>query len=171
MSQGIAIPNATHDEASLWLPPRRLVRYQFAKVGGALIAAGIFAGWLVIQWSNWSMRLLAGALLVMTAWITFSSIVGDLVRSRGRQLAVVDAALRITTPSGETLVPAARVAWAQWRNDTEATMGLWLFDAGGAVLAHLDAGFIATDEEARAFLHWVRQRTAFTSDVRWPSTA
>lgn len=166
--------SAAHSLASeplvVWLPPERMRRYEWAKVIGAILVMTIFAGWLLIQWSNPFMRLLAMALLLMTAWITGKSILIDILRMRGRRLAVCPAEnlLHVTQPQGATAVRLAEVAQGQWRDQTQEATGLWLLDNQGQTLVHLDSAFLADEAEARTFLNWLRQHTAAGFDVRWP---
>ena len=162
--QAPAIP----DEKNLWLPPRRMLRYQWSKAVGGLLMGAIFAGWLVIQWSNPAMRWLAIALLVITAWVVIASCIADRVRAYGRQLAIDGADLLFATPDEEKRIAMDSIAYAQWREDELATAGLWLFDRQGGVLAHLDLRFLGDQDEARTFLHWARQRADLPFEVRWP---
>ena len=150
------------------MPPRRLWRYQVAKATGGLIAAGIFAGWLLVHWSNVAMRLLAATLLGVTAWATAWSILDDAARARGRQVAIRPGELILTTPGSRRLVSLPDVAWAQWRHDSASDAGLWLYDSKGEVLAHLDENILADEAEAREFLGWARKRAELPFNVQWP---
>ena len=69
-----------------------------------------------------------------------------------------------------TEVRLADVKQAQWREETEAALGLWLLDAQGNTLAHLDRAFLVNQAEVREFLGWLRQHSAAAFDVRWPET-
>lgn len=167
LSPHLRVPSP-HAEADLWLPPRRMRRYQLAKLGGAAVVSLIFTGWLVLQWSSPVMRVVAGSLLLLTLWITFRSIVVDAARARGRQLRLDNQRLTITRPDGSTVVPVADIASATWDEETTATMGLWLYNAQGQPLAHLDSDFLADQAEARAFLSWARRHANLNFPVRWP---
>ena len=176
-----------NNERHLWLPPTRLRQYVRARLLGAIGMAAIFTFWLVLQWSNPAMRYASMALIGVTAWITWVSIAGDVRRSRSRQVEVVcdlaacglardDAnshetkSLHITSPTGDARFHIADVKDAQWREDTDAAAGLWLYDVSGKSLAHLDLNYIGDQDEARLFLRWPRQRADLTFDVRWPAT-
>jgi len=173
-SVGAGVPHRDtpcHDEQYLWLPPKLLRRYQGYKIVVGLLVIMIFMGWLLIQWSNITMRLVAGSLTLVTLWVVITSIVDDLMRQRGRQLAIEPGVLKVTKPQGTTRVPLAKIATAQWRHDTQAQAGLWLLDQHDAVLAHLDTAFLADQDEARTFLSWARGRAALPCKVHWPTPA
>lgn len=157
-------------ERNLWMPPGRLLRYQLVKIGAAAIALAIFGVWMTLRWHVPMMRWLSLALAAMTVWFIGRSIVTDIVRARGRQLELVDGALRGIRP-GEPMfeVRVADIAEARWRDDTLETLGLWLFDRDGRTLVQLDGGFIADEMEARDFLRWARQRVKLDFPVRWPA--
>ena len=160
-----------HDEQHLWLPPKLLRRYQGYKVVVGLLVIIIFMGWLLIQWSNITMRLVAGSLTLVTLWVVVTSIVDDLLRQRGRQLAIEPGVLKVTKPQGTTRVPLAQIATARWRHETQDQAGLWLLDQHDGVLAHLDTAFLADQDEARTFLSWARGRVALPCKVHWPTPA
>jgi hypothetical protein len=173
---------ASEPAASLWMPPQRLRRYQAAKLVGALLFILIFAGWLALQWSNPAMRWLTVALIGITAWVTVASVVSDLRRSAGRQVAMLGAGgsgefgwmLRVTSPAGEVQLKMADVVIARWREDEEASLGLWFFDDRGSVMAHLDGHFLADQDEARALIAWLRRQIPSGSlpfPVQWPPVA
>ena len=158
-----------HDaQRNLWLPPGRLLRYQLIKVGAAAIALAIFTLWQTLRWHNPAMRVLTIALQVITVWVVARSVVSDILRARGRQLELTDGVLLGARPGGSFAVALADVAQAQWRDDTDAALGLWLLDAQGHTLVQLDANFIADESEARDFLRWARQRSTLEFPVRWP---
>ncbi|MBI1336631.1 MAG: hypothetical protein GC164_06685 [Phycisphaera sp.] len=161
--------NTTPEEPDLWLPPRRMRRYQLAKVGGALVVTLIFVGWLVLQWSNPAMRYLTLALLAITLWVTLASILGDLARSRGRQLRIAGGKMTVKLGEQLTTISLEKIFRGQWREDAYDTAGLWLIDQNGATLAHLDTGYLADQDEARAFLRWARQRAKFDFPIQWPT--
>ncbi len=180
-------PAPAADERHLWLPPGRLRQYVRARLLGAVGMAAIFAFWLVLQWSNPTMRYGSMALIGLTAWITWVSIAGDIRRGRRRQVEVVTEplqggvatgecanpvapCLRITTPAGVSQFRIADVKDAQWREDTDAAAGLWFYDVNGKPLAHLDLNYIGDQDEARSFLRWLRQRVEVGFEVRWPVT-
>ena len=154
------------DERNLWLPPRRMRRYQLAKAVGGLLFAMIFVGWMVIQWSNVLMRNVAGILVALTAWVTIRSIVVDIDRSRGRQLAIEPDRLIIIRPNEEQSIELSDVAKAVWQNEPEPAMTLYGHD--GSTLAQLDRAFLADESEARTFLGWARRQTDLPFDVDWP---
>ena len=158
----------TDTEADLFLPPRRLWRYQVNKLIVAVLVAATFTGWLILNWSNVWMRLLAAGLLVVTAYVTAKSIVTDLRRARGRQIALRGERLVITQPTGQADVSLDAIAEIHWRNDTSANLGLWLMDSEAAALAHLDERFVQDQREALAFLHWLREKAGRTFTTRWP---
>lgn len=151
----------------VWLPADRLRRYEWAKVVGAVFFVAIFSGWLFIQWSNPVMRVVASALLVLTATLTVGSIVGDLRRSRGREVAVVGDELELITPSGVTRVPLAAVRAIRWREDESP--GLFFLGVGDKPLVVLDLDFLQDQSEARTFMGWLRQHSLARPDVQWPS--
>jgi len=165
-----AHPDLADDDGSLWLSPRRLRKYQWAKVVGATLMSAIFIGWLIIQWSNPAMRFLAIGLILVTAFVVFTSVMDDVSRSHGRQLRIDADAITITTPESQTHVRLADIARGEWREDALDTAGLWLFDHNNRQLAHLDLNFVGDQDEARAFLHWARQRADLNFNVIWPST-
>lgn len=158
------------DERNLWMPPHRMARYQWVKIGGGLLMIAIFLGWLVIQWSNPPMRWFAMALLGITAWVVIISCVNDRTRSHGRQLAIKGHSLVVTLLNEPFSIPVDTIAYAQWREDDFETAGLWLFDAQDRQLAHLDLNFIGDQNEARSFLQWARDRVNFSFEVHWPAT-
>jgi hypothetical protein len=144
-------------------------RYQLAKlVGGALILI-IFAGWLVLQWSNLAMRVFAIVLMLVTLYVMCVSILGDRVRSRGRQIAIEHGTLRVTTPEATAAVLLSEIALAEWREEPVEQAGLHLLDPRGRGLAHIDTALLADEAEARAFLGWLRDRAGVTLKTRWPS--
>jgi hypothetical protein len=160
----------TIDEQNLWLPPKRMARYQLIKLGGGLIMITIFVGWLVLQWSNLSMRWFALTLLTITTWVVVMTCINDRLRSRGRQLSIDSNHMVLTKPNEQIDITLSDVAYAQWREDDMQTAGLWLFDRSDQELAHLDLDFLGDQDEARSFLRWARQRTDFSFEVRWPVT-
>lgn len=162
----LLVDHGPASERGLWLPPRLMWRYQWYKAGGGLLVCAIFAGWLLIQWSSPGMRWLSMALIAGTAWIVAISIIEDRRRSRGRQIAARDGTITVTTPQSVTRVSLADVAEIRWQDDTPP--GLWLHGHSGEVLAHLDTDFLATQEEARSFLGWLRQQADLNVRVRWP---
>lgn len=156
------------DQARLWLPPSKLRRYQWVKaIGGALVAM-IFVGWLYIQWSNHVMRWFVIALLAITIWVVWVSVISDHFRAQGRQIALEDGLMTITAGHDATCVRLADVDYACWREDNEEQWGLWFFDAAGNTIAHLDAVFLRDQAEARAFLTWLRGGHRRRLEVRWP---
>ena len=157
------------DESGLWLPPRRMATYHRARALGGALFALIFAGWLWLQWTNVPMRYLAIGLLLVTAWVTMTSITRDRARQAQRQLAVERNALRITTAEGETRVGLADIARARWSDGPAPQAGLWLLGPDDRALAHLDLNFFADESEARAFLGWARRRTTLPFEVHWPT--
>lgn len=155
-------------ESALWLPPGRMKQYAIARVVGGVLFATIFAGWMVIQWSNVTMRVAAGGLIVLTAWVTASSIMTDAKRMRGRQVAWGDSAIIVSTPAGETRVRMSEIARAVWRRNSEA-FGMMFYDHRGAVLVRLDESFLSDESEARVFLRWLRTKTRTDFEVTWRS--
>jgi len=161
-------------ERDLWLPPRRMRRYQIAKILTGLLIVAIFCGWLYLQWwQDPTARIAIGGLVVLTAFITARSIIGDVRRARGRQLSLTTssgaAELIVLTPQGQSRFALADIDHGRWRCETVSEFGLWLYDRQGGVLAHLDEGFVADETEARMLLGWMRQRAELTFTVRWPS--
>src|SRR5688572_9427233 len=88
-------------ERIAWLPRERMLRYQWAKVLGDVVVCAIFAGWLLIQWSNPLMRAGAVALLAITAWVVVASVLSDARRSRGRRLWLEAGQIRVVEPGVE----------------------------------------------------------------------
>ena len=156
-----------HDECNLWLPPRRLRSYICAKIAVSLIVGIIFVGWLWIQWSNPVMRIVAIALLIVTAWVLVGSILDDITRSRGRQLAIDGDDVLVKLPTGETRFRQSHLHHAHWRSDDVESLGLWFFDADNQTLAHLDDGFAGDEAEARALVDWLRKHTQLQLPVQW----
>ena len=161
--------STSHDNRHLWLPPRRMWQYTLVRIGGGLLFGITFVGWMILQGSNPVMRFIAGGLILFTAWITFASIRTDIKRSRGRQITLEPGAIVIDTPDHHHRIQLADIAYAQWREQTEAEVGLWLYDKAGNVLAPIDAAFLANQAEARTFLGWARQQTELPFAVRWPN--
>jgi hypothetical protein len=157
------------DDGDLWMPPDRMWRYQLAKAVGGLLVATIFVGWLIIQWSNPVMRVGCIVLIAVTVWVVYASIREDIVRGRGRQLRLASDRMTIVAPDGQRVVRLSDIHYAQWREDTEETAGLWFYDEQDRMLAHLDTAYLGDQSETRAFLNWARQRTRMDFDVRWPS--
>lgn len=168
MTAAAVHPPSPASERNLWLPPRRLRRYQAAKVATALLMAGIFAGWTVLQWNLPVMRGLALALLAVTGWVTFRSVVSDALRARGRQLAIESGSIVLVGPEGSTTVRVADIAAAQWRDEPSEQAGLTLLGRNGQTLARIDTVFLADQAEARSFLGWARNLTPMTFPVHWP---
>ena len=115
------------------------------------------------------MRFVAAALVLLTTWVTVASTISDRRRATGRQVRLEADTLSVTTPEGTTIVPLTDVSEAQWRSGAVGETGLWLLGHDGRVLAHLDASFLAGEDEARAFVGWARQRAVLPFNVRWPS--
>lgn len=155
-------------EDDLWLPPRRLRRYQWNKVVGGCLMSMIFVGWLLLQWSNPTMRLVAGGLICVTGWVLIQSITNDCRRDRGRQVKIADGELMVTAPHGMTQIRLDQVAQARWDEDSHP--GLWLYDTNGRTLIHIDAHFLPDQAEARSFLGWARKHADLPFDVHWPVT-
>ena len=152
---------------ALWLPPKSMRRYQWAKGIGGLLFVATFLGWMLLQWSSPIIRWATAAMVALTAWVTLASLISDHRRSRGRQIRLEREALCVTSPRGSTRVVLADVAEARWRPDTSSQAGLWLYDRRGLALLHLDAPFLADESEARRFLAWARQRAVLPFAVRW----
>ncbi len=149
---------------AIYQPPQLLARYERAKVVGGLLFVAIFAGWLWLQWSNPWMRMLTGALLVMTAWFTVASILTDLRRHHGRQIELVGRALLVTSPQGTCWIELSDVEHAQWSDDA----GMSFVRRDGLALGRIDLVTIADEDEARRFMGWLRQRANVGFNVRWP---
>lgn len=163
------MPHALPHPASLpvlWLPPARMRQYAIARIVGGLLFAAIFAGWMVIQWSNVTMRFASAALIVLTAWVTVSSILSDARRMRGRQVEWDGDAMLVTTPDSFKRVRLAEITHATWR-ETTADYGLTFYDQYNTPLARLDENIIADEAEARTFLRWLRNQTETKFEVRW----
>jgi hypothetical protein len=156
-------------DVHLWMPPGRMQQYHLARAIGGTLAAVIFVGWLLIQWSNPVMRLFACALVVMTAWITVQAIAADIRRSRGRQISLSGGVMTVTTQADQNCVALADVVLAQWHDEPAEKIGLWLIDDQDNVLAHLDERFLADQAEGRAFLQWARAHDRLDFPVRWPT--
>ena len=156
----------TGREDTLWLPARRIRRYQWYKALGGLLMAGVFAGWLVIQWSNPAMRVVCGGLLVVTTWVVAASIIEDWRRGQGRQVCIERGKMRVTVPDGVTEFSIKHVAQVVWDDGPDG--GLHFCDKDRRTLATLDAQFVADRCEARAFLAWARQRADMRFQARWP---
>ena len=124
----------------------------------------IFAGWLVLQWSILPMRLLAGVLLLSTLYVVVATYRRDVARRRGRSLALRGDTLVVTTPAALAEVDLPAVAAAVWDDDA----GLRFLDAADATIASIDTQLIATEDEARRLLAWLRRHTAAAFTVRWP---
>lgn len=151
----------------LWLPPERMRRYQWVKVVGGVLIGVIFAGWLFIQWSNAVMRIVAAGLLLVTVWVIAGSIWDDVVRSRGRQVSLEGDTLVIQADGQVQRVDLSEIGHAEWSEDRAEESGLLLFDRAGRPLALLDSYLLADQAEARAFVHWVRERVPFDFEIRW----
>ena len=158
-------------ETQFWLPPRKMLQYTRVRIIGGLLFGTIFAGWMVLQWSNPVMRFIAGGLILITAWVTVASVLTDRRRARGRQIAVEPGALDIVTPTEHKRVHLADVHHAAWREDSKTDSGLWLYDRAGNVLAHLDTAFLTDQAEARSFLGWARRHTDLPFKVQWPASS
>ncbi|MEX0774802.1 MAG: hypothetical protein WD042_03705 [Phycisphaeraceae bacterium] len=162
-------PAAADDpgEDRLWLPPRRLRRYTWAKIVTSTIIAATFVGWMWLQWSSPMMRLAAPLLLVITCWVLVRSIAEDYKRARGRQIAVEGDTLEVTDAEQTCGIAMSRIAKGQWLDDPADRRGLHLLDAEGKPLVHLNEAFLADEAEARAFLGWLRQQSQARFDVQW----
>ncbi len=162
-------PYARHpfgEEKDLWLPPRQMRRYQRNKIIVGLLVSAIFVGWLTLQWSSPIMRLVSAGLVAVTLWTMIQSTANDRRRTNGRQVKVSDGQWVVTTPDQVVQLRLADVAMARWRDDDDP--GLWLYDAAGQLLVHLDTDFLADQAEARNFLGWVRRQSEIPFDVEWP---
>ncbi len=159
LTQPAAVP-------ALWLPPGRMRQYAIARATGGVLFAAIFAGWMVIQWSSVTMRIIAASLIALTAWVTATSIAGDARRMRGRQVEYLGDALLITTPDGELTVPLDAIARATWNEEADSP-GLAFHDRNESCLVRLDENIIADEAEARAFLRWLRSHAETTFEVKW----
>ena len=155
-------------ESRLWLPPRRLRRYQWFKTFGALVMAAVFTGWMVMYRSNPHVWIPLVLILMVTAWVLIKSITADLDRARHRQLAVDADQLIVTTPQGTRRVMWSHVLNARWCDEPINELGLWLYDRQGDVLTHLDQSFLIDQSEAQAFLAWARKRAVLDFEVQWP---
>ncbi len=166
-----AVPPAKDPEKLLWMPPKRLRRYQWQKVLAGALVSVIFLGWLAIQWSSPLVRTMSLLLLGVTAWVVVRSIADDAARSHGRQIALIPGpspALEIATPHSLVRVPLHNVHEAQWCEEPLEQAGLWLFDEHHRALGHLDSAFFADQLEACAFLRWARRQVHIDFPVRWP---
>jgi hypothetical protein len=167
-------PGVTH----LWMPPARLRRYQWSKLIGGALVGSIFAGWLVLQWSSPAMRVLAVALIAVTAWVVVHSWLTDARRARGRQVTLSrptsgsgPISIRITEPGLDNTVPLERINRARWRDDQDSDAGLWLLGQNQEALVHLDLSFLADEVEARSFLGWLRRCSDAPIPADWPTHA
>jgi len=151
---------------ALWLPPGRMRQYAIARATGGLLFAAIFAGWMVLQWSSITMRIIAASLIALTAWVTASSIASDARRMRGRQVECLNDELIITLPEGESRLRLDVIAAATW-NETADEFGLSFYDSNENRLARLDENIIADEAEARAFLRWLRTHVETKFEVKW----
>lgn len=171
MRGAIALPAADPEAAApqrvAYIPPQLLARYERAKILGGLLFAAIFAGWLWLQWSNPWMRAVALALVALTAWWTITSVLHDARRHTGRLLELAGSSLLITTPEGTCWVKLDHVDHAVWSEDR----GLTFMRVDGQALGGIDTHQLATEEEARRFMGWLRRHTAVGWNVRWPSPA
>lgn len=166
-----AVPPAKDPEKLLWMPPKRLRRYQWQKVFAGALVSAIFLGWLVIQWSSLFVRTVSLLLLGVTAWVVARSIADDAARSRGRQIALIPGstpALEIVTPDAVAHLSLRDIHQAEWRDEPVEQAGLWLFDQQHHALGHLDPGFFTDQLEACAFLRWARRQVHMDFPVRWP---
>ncbi len=155
-------------ERDQWLPPRGMRHYAIARAVGGLIFAVIFVGWIVIQWSNPTMRVVGGVLVVVTAWVTVVSIVRDAHRAKGRQITAKPGVLEIVGPASAITVRMAEVGEVKWEEQTSERFGLWFYDREGGVLAHLDGYYLDGQAEARTFMGWVLARMEVPCKVTWP---
>ena len=160
--------SAADDADHLWLPPHQMRRYQIGKTAASTVFVAIFVGWLLIQWSNPLMRWIATSLVLVTVWVTLTSVIKDHRRSRGHQLRLDGSRLWIKRPEGVQWLALTDVARARWRQDEERTTGLWFYDPSGRILNHLDSIFLADQAEARSFLGWARRRVDVPFPVEWP---
>jgi len=151
---------------ALWLPPGRMRQYAIARATGGVLFAAIFAGWMVIQWSSITMRIIAMSLIALTAWVTATSIATDAKRMRGRQVECLGDALLITAPDSEVNVRIDAIAHAAWSEEADGC-GLAFYDRNETRLARLDENIIADEAEARAFLRWLRTHVETNFEVKW----
>ena len=151
---------------ALWLPPGRMRQYAIARATGGVLFAAIFAGWMVLQWSNITMRIIAASLIALTAWVTVNSIATDARRMRGRQVECLGDALLITTPNGEVNVRLDAITHATWSEEADGC-GLAFYDRNESQMARIDENIIADEPEARAFLRWLRTHVETKFEVKW----
>ena len=154
-------------DANLWLSPRRLRRYEAAKGVGAVLFASLFFVWAMASWPQRLPTLIATPLVLITFWVTVTSVVRDRQRSVGRQLRITSHAMHLTLPGAAIRVPWGDVHSARWLDEESSSQGLWLYGAAGQPLAHIDRAFLADQSEARAFLGWARQRASLRFPVAW----
>ncbi len=147
-------------EERQWLPPARIARYERNKALGALLFMGIFAIWLVVSWSDPTMRFATLLLMAATVWITASSIRDELTRAKGRQVEVDGAMLRLRSPGGaEHQIDLRPLRFAAWVESPDSPDGrLVLADEAGRPLGELGEGVLADEREGRAFVGWLRAR-------------
>lgn len=155
-------------EKLVWQPVERIRRYQWMKIVVGCFLVGIFGLWLVVQWSNPLMRGVSLILMATTAWVVFASIRDDLARNWGRQVSVGDGRLWIQADGRQVEVVFERVVLGRWREDDQP--GLWFYDEGDVPIGHMDNEFLADQDEARAFLRWLRRGAGVRFEVRWPET-
>jgi hypothetical protein len=60
----------------------------------------------------------------------------------------------------------ADVTDARWQ-EGEGVSGLSFYDGNGRPMVRLDENMLWDESEARAFLRWLRARTAVGFEVRW----
>lgn len=162
-----------------WRPPALLMRYQIVKLVGAAFFVVIFTGWLWLQWSNPTMRIVAGGLLLATIWFTYQSHSSDARRSFYK-IAIADGKLEIEgfdanhAPVAES-IPLSEIDHAEWTEGDPAASfvfddGLRLVARDGSLLALVGTMWIADQAEARALANWIRSTTHHPFEVRWPAT-
>ncbi len=171
-------------EQDLWLPPRRMRRYHLNKILAAVLFCVLFAGWMYFQWADPILRLLPMGLALITVLVTGVTVIGEINRSRGRQITLEighsekgTPVLEVLTPEDKRRFELASVKRMVWQDgpdvieegDEPDTRGLWLFDSTQQVLAHIDENLLADEEEARDFIGWLRRRTKLPCKVEWPT--
>ena len=124
--------------------------------------------WMVVYWPNVTMRFVTLGLLIAIVWMAAPAMFDKPGTPPQGRIAIDEEYLQMESHQGDAIVVAWKnVALAQWRQDQPEKFGLWLFDADGRVLAHLDTTLLTSQSEAKAFVKWARQLTDLPFEIRW----
>jgi len=152
----------------VWSAARSEQRDRMARLVGGAIGAAFVVVWMVVYWPNLTMRFVTLGLLIAIVWMVAPALFDNPATPPHGRIVIDDEYLQMESHQGDAIAVAWKdVALAQWRQDQPEKFGLWLFDADGHALAHLDATLLTNQSEARDFVKWARQLADLSFEIRW----